>query len=1839
MTSRRWSVLRPRRTGAVEQTSGTFSFTDVDLTNTHQITAVSASEGALGTLNASVTQDTTGGATGGIAWSYSVEDSAIQYLAAGETKTETFTISLFDGTSTVTKDVTITITGTNDDAIFSGSFDGSVLEDGASLPPVDEPKPELAAVEAGTVEQTSGVFSFTDVDLKDTHTVTSVSASDGALGTLTAAVQQDTTGGATGAISWSYSVADSAIQYLAAGETKTETFTISLFDGTSTITQPITITITGTNDAPVITTTGAGAPLTEIADQTGSETDQIASGTLSFTDVDLNDTGHTASVTDVAVSGVSNGLPSNEALLALMHTGTVTKDAGSQTGTIAWNFAAGDKTFDYLAKDETVTLSYTVQVDDGDGGQGTQVVTINVTGTNDAPVIAAETSATQLTELAGQTGSTTDQTASGTLSFTDVDLNDTGHTASVTGVTVSGVSSGLPSNEALLALMHTGTVTKDAGSQTGTIAWNFAAGDKTFDYLAKDETVTLSYTVQVDDGDGGKGTQVVTINVTGTNDAPIAVVDVNLGAAVVESGVGPGNAELAGNASATGNVLTNDTDVDTNDTKTVTGVAAGSSASAVSGAVNTAIEGKYGSVTINADGSWSYKLNNDDADTQALAKGASVSDVFTYTMQDANGASSTATLTIGITGTNDKPDVTADMGSVKEAGVGPGNRIDLGDALAGGNVLSNDKDVDAGDKITVVGVAAGTPAGDVSGHLGLFNPVQGKYGFLSLTANGTWAYVLNNFDADTQALAKDAHAADVFTYTVQDKNGATSTTTLTIDVTGANDRPDADNDVNTGSAVVESGVGPGNDVVAGNADASGNVLANDTDVDTGDTKTVTGVASGLKFGDVSGHVDASVAGKYGTVTINGDGTWTYHLDNTLAATQALAQGAHGNDVFTYTMKDANGASSTATLTINVTGTNDAPIAVVDVNLGAAVVESGVGPGNAELAGNASATGNVLTNDTDVDTNDTKTVTGVAAGSSASAVSGAVNTAIEGKYGSVTINADGSWSYKLNNDDADTQALAKGASVSDVFTYTMQDANGASSTATLTIGITGTNDKPDVTADMGSVKEAGVGPGNRIDLGNALAGGNVLSNDKDVDAGDKITVVGVAAGTPAGDVSGHLGLFNPVQGKYGFLSLTANGTWAYVLNNFDADTQALAKDAHAADVFTYTVQDKNGATSTTTLTIDVTGANDRPDADNDVNTGSAVVESGVGPGNDVVAGNADASGNVLANDTDVDTGDTKTVTGVASGLKLGDVSGHVDASVAGKYGTVTINGDGTWTYHLDNTLAATQALAQGAHGNDVFTYTMKDANGASSTATLTINVTGTNDAPVISIPAGESVSTGIDGFVGQDVVTRSLTETNAALHTEGDLKVHDADMTDVVTAKVLSVAGGGAGYDPAAAGAVNFLHLSADPVVNGNSDGTLHWTFDSGSQTFDFLPAGWQTRLDYTVEVTDKSGAKDTQVISILITGTNDAPVISIPAGESVSTGIDGFVGQDVVTRSLTETNAALHTEGDLKVHDADMTDVVTAKVVSVAGGGAGYDPAAAGAVNFLHLSADPVVNGNSDGTLHWTFDSGSQTFDFLPAGWQTRLDYTVEVTDKSGAKDTQVISILITGTNDAPVISIPAGESVSTGIDGFVGQDVVTRSLTETNAALHTEGDLKVHDADMTDVVTAKVLSVAGGGAGYDPAAAGAVNFLHLSADPVVNGNSDGTLHWTFDSGSQTFDFLPAGYQTRLDYTVEVTDKSGAKDTQVISILITGTNDAPVAIADNNAGDALIAKGVGVSGDTRAEGNVLANDTDVDQGDTKHVSSAGLDGAAEKPVASSGQTHDPGRLRRSVLGGRRRIHL
>ena len=156
------------------------------------------------------------------------------YLAAGETATVTIAYTMSDeGGLESSSTLTLNVTGTNDTPILAlADTTGAVTETSTSNNTLTD----------------SGVIAFSDVDLSDIHVASVSNASQGALGTLSAVVNADNT-----AVTWTYSVADADVQYLAANETKVETFDVTINDdngGTST--QSVAVTITGTNDTPII---------------------------------------------------------------------------------------------------------------------------------------------------------------------------------------------------------------------------------------------------------------------------------------------------------------------------------------------------------------------------------------------------------------------------------------------------------------------------------------------------------------------------------------------------------------------------------------------------------------------------------------------------------------------------------------------------------------------------------------------------------------------------------------------------------------------------------------------------------------------------------------------------------------------------------------------------------------------------------------------------------------------------------------------------------------------------------------------------------------------------------------------------------------------------------------------------------------------------------------------------------------------------------------------------------------------------------------------------------------------------------------------------------------------------------------------------------------------------------------------------------------------------------------------------------------------------------------------------------------------------------------------------
>jgi VCBS repeat-containing protein len=140
------------------------------------------------------------------------------------------------------------------------------------------------------------------------------------------------------------------------------------------------------------------------------------------------------------------------------------------------------------------------------------------------------------------------------------------------------------------------------------------------------------------------------VTIHGANDNPVATDD--LGAALEAGGVDnrtPGEP-------ATGNVLDNDTDIDRYDeTKVVAAVRTGPEAgSGAGGTVGVPLKGTYGWLTLNADGSYTYVVDDSLPSFELLLAGQSVVEVFTYTVLDASGATDTAQLSFTIHGADDE---------------------------------------------------------------------------------------------------------------------------------------------------------------------------------------------------------------------------------------------------------------------------------------------------------------------------------------------------------------------------------------------------------------------------------------------------------------------------------------------------------------------------------------------------------------------------------------------------------------------------------------------------------------------------------------------------------------------------------------------------------------------------------------------------------------------------------------------------------------------------------------------------------------------------------------------------------------------------------------------------------------------------------------------------------------------------------------------------------------------------------------------------------------------------------------------------------------------------------
>ncbi|MBR0790655.1 FecR domain-containing protein [Bradyrhizobium manausense] len=194
-----------------------------------------------------------------------------------------------------------------------------------------------------------------------------------------------------------YTVPDHAFDFLGAGETLTLTYNVSVDNNFAiqpeTKTIPITITITGTNDKPVITTSVPTITFSGGTSVPGGPliSDESTSGTLNFADVDLTDT-HTVAVALTSASLPDGSVVPPGPLAEFQKAMSVAIAAGADStgdgsGTVNWSLADLPVYLaDFIPKNEVLTLVYTVTVTDEHGATAQQTITVTITGT-DAPAV------------------------------------------------------------------------------------------------------------------------------------------------------------------------------------------------------------------------------------------------------------------------------------------------------------------------------------------------------------------------------------------------------------------------------------------------------------------------------------------------------------------------------------------------------------------------------------------------------------------------------------------------------------------------------------------------------------------------------------------------------------------------------------------------------------------------------------------------------------------------------------------------------------------------------------------------------------------------------------------------------------------------------------------------------------------------------------------------------------------------------------------------------------------------------------------------------------------------------------------------------------------------------------------------------------------------------------------------------------------------------------------------------------------------------------------------------------------------------------------------------------
>ncbi|WP_053154817.1 retention module-containing protein [Pseudomonas sp. Pf153] len=1492
-------------------------------------------------------------------YTYTLNTSDPQFIAlhGGGSGTETFTYTLTDADGDTSTANLVLQVHNNDDPVIIQGLD----TEGGELTVREQHLADGTSPDAPALTQ-SGTFTVTALDGVQNLSVGGITVVSGGVAagfpqSITTALGNTLTitgfNAVTGVVSYSYTLLDNEAHPNASGANSlSEQFAVVVTDDNGT-TATDSLDVNIVDDLPqAVDDSNAG---------TASETQLTLSGSVLTNDSQGADTVASGPITPGTFTGTY---------------GTLVLNAD---GSYTYTLNTSDPQFIALHGGGSGTETFTYTLTDADGDTSTANLVLQVHN-NDDPVIiqGLDTEGGELTvrEQHLADGTSPDAlalTQSGTFTVTALDGVQN---LSVGGITVvsGGVAAGFPQS-ITTALGNTLTIT-GFNAVTGVVSYSYTLLDnEAHPNASGTNSLSEQFTVVATDDNGTTATGNLDVNII--DDVPKAVDDSN-GTASESS------------LTLTGNVLANDTE---------------GADHVASGPVTAGtFTGTYGTLVLNADGSYTYTLNTADADFKGLHGGGSGTETFTYTLTDADGDTSTANLVLQVHN-NDDPVILDGLDTeggelvVQENNLSDGTSPDAPaltqsgtftvTALDGVQTLSV-----GGINVVTGGVVAGFPQ-SITTALGNTLTITG---FNAITGVVSYSYTL--LDNESHPNANGANSlSEQFTVVLTDDNGTTATGNLDVNI--VDDVPTAHAD----SASVQEG-----------GTVSGNVL--DNDVGGADGPAPSGAVIGVRAGDDTstpaiGGLNIQINGTYGYLTLDANGNAVYHSN----PDSVSAPGA--TDVFTYTVRDADGDESTTTITINVhdvclIATPDQDISVdekaLDLNQDGQDLAPGTVNGSDPSATGETATGSLV-----------GSVTGATGAVTFTLVGNAT-----GAYGQLLLNPDGSYTYTLTSPATTTPHANDGPNVmTESFTYQATDSLGNTVTSTIVINIV--DDVPQAHCDTASVLEGGT------------VSGNVLYND--VLGADGGTIIGIRVGndtsTPAIG-----GLNTQINGTYGYLTLDANGNAVYHSNPDSVGAPG------ATDVFTYTVRDADGDESTTTITIDVHNSCLVAETDQDI----TVYEKALDLQQD---GQDLAPGTVNGSDPSA-TGET------ATGSLVGSVTGATGAvtftlvgNATGAYGQLLLNPDGSYTYTLTSPATTTPHVNDGPNVlSESFTYEATDALGNKATGSLVVNIV--DDVPttvasersvtaveidsnlliVLDVSGSMADPSGVPGLSRLDLAKQAISALLDKYDDMGDVKVQlvtfsssATDQTsvwvDVATAKTLLTnlsAGGGTNYDAAVAAAKTAFVTSGQLTGAQNvgyffSDGKP----TSGQETGTADEAAWKAFLDangiknYAIGL--GSGVSNANLDPLAYDGSThtDTNAVVVTDLNQLNSVLSGTVQGVPVTGSLLGEGGSFGADGGFV--KSLVVDGTTYSYNPAANGGQGALTASGGANHGTFNTVDNTLSiaTDHDGTLVVNLDTGEYNYTSQTTTSTLiteNIGYTVSDNDGDLANSTLVIKVV---PNSAPV--------------------------------------------------------------------------------------------------------------------------------------------------------------------------------------------------------------------------------